>query len=157
AAEPATASPLPATASAAPPTAQPSPAPARTTRLVNPDDVAFDANGNMYISECNGAPAVLKFDTLGQVTPYAGIHIGGFSGDGGPATDAELSCTEGIAFDRDGNLFVADLWNNRIRKIDRDGLITTVAGTDPITGTPPASAGDGGPAMQAQLQLPTDV
>jgi sugar lactone lactonase YvrE len=120
--------------------------------------VAFDANGNMYVSECSDpVPQVLKFDTLGQVTTFAGIHTGGFSGDGGPAPLALIACAEGIAFDHNGNLFIADLFNNRIRKVDRSGIINTVVGADATVGTPGDFFGDGGPATKAHLQLPTDI
>jgi DNA-binding beta-propeller fold protein YncE len=79
----------------------------------------------------------------------AGTGTCGFSGDGGPAKSAELNDPNGIVFDADGNLYFADATNHRIRRIDKSGIITTVAGTG-IAGY----LGDGGPATKAQLTYP---
>jgi sugar lactone lactonase YvrE len=93
------------------------------------------------------------FAGSGQViTTVAGNGTHGFWGDGGAATAAELFAPKGIAFDNSGNLYIADFWNNRIRKVDTSGIITTIAGTG--TGW---YNGDGGPAIHAQLYLPIDL
>jgi sugar lactone lactonase YvrE len=88
----------------------------------------------------------------GLITTFAGNGTEGYAGDGGPAVSAQLSHYTKIAFDSSGNLYIADQINQRIRKVTRDGQITTVAGN----GTPGFS-GDGGPAVSAQLNGPTDV
>ena len=75
--------------------------------------------------------------------------MGGFSGDGGPAVSAQLNGPRGLALDSGGNLFIADFNNNRIRKLDTSGNLTTVAGTGVA-----ASTGDAGPALGATLNNP---
>ena len=92
---------------------------------------------------------VFKLDRSGVITRVAGISAPGYSGDGGPAIDAQLSRPGGLALDGAGNLFIADIDNHRIRKVSADGIITTVAGNGV-----PGFSGDGGPAIDAQLYLP---
>jgi hypothetical protein len=82
----------------------------------------------------------------------AGTGTCGFSGDGGPAVTAQLDDPNGIAFDAAGNLYFADSNNQRIRRIDRNGIITSVAGTG-IAGF----SGDGGPGTKAQLNFPFGI
>ena len=113
-------------------------------RLSAADSVALDAAGNLYTS---GAAGIVRIDGSGTHTTIAG-GIPGFSGDGGPAKNAAVKSPAGIAADALGNLYFADTGNNRIRKIDKAGTITTVAGT----GTAGFS-GDGGPATQARIHL----
>jgi uncharacterized protein (TIGR03437 family) len=113
-------------------------------RLNAADSVAVDAAGNIYSS---GANNIVKIDSSGNYTTIAGGVLG-YSGDGGPAKSAALKSPSGIALDAAGNLYFADAGNNRIRKIDKAGVITTVAGT----GTAGFS-GDGGLATQAQIHL----
>jgi len=108
------------------------------------NSVAVDAAGNIYSS---GANNIVKIDTAGNLTTIAGGVLG-FSGDGGPAKSAALKAPFGIVADAAGNLYFADTGNNRIRKIDKNGTITTVAGL----GTAGFS-GDGGPAVRAQIHL----
>jgi sugar lactone lactonase YvrE len=100
------------------------------------------------------------------VTTVVGNGTPGFSGDGGPATLAQLHYPNGIGFGPDGAMYIADTENHVIRKVDTDGIISTVAGTpcgpdiDETTGTPmahPGFAGDGGPALDALLNAPQDV
>ncbi len=82
----------------------------------------------------------------------AGTWNGGFGGDGGPATNASLFAPHDLAFDAEGNLFIADTYNHRIRRIDARGLITTVAGNGKA-----AYTGDIGPATQASLNNPQGI
>ena len=126
--------------------------PATQAKLRGPSDVAIDAAGNLYIAD--GANyCIRKVNTNGIITTVAGIGTrAGYSGDGGPATQALLSVPRGIAVDAQGNLYIADSDNHRIRKVDTNGIITTVAGN----GTA-GFGGDGGPASQARLGGPRDV
>jgi hypothetical protein len=95
---------------------------------------------------------VRKVDASGVITTVAGNGTAGFSGDGGPATAAMLDTLNGIAVDGWGNLYIADQQNNRVRKVNTSGIITTVAGNGTM-----AFAGDGGPATAASLSLPSNV
>jgi RHS repeat-associated protein len=102
------------------------------TRVVSRDTIAYpamlssDDYGNLYI---NGTYSffIQKLDSQGVVTRVAGSDYQGFSGDGGDATQAQLYRPHGIVIDNDGNLFIADTYNHRIRKVDNQGIITTVA------------------------------
>lgn len=119
-------------------------APSPGSKLSAADSVALDAAGNIYTA---GADGIIKVDSSGNQTLIAGGVLG-FSGDGGPAKSAALKSPTGIVIDASGNLYFADGGNNRIRKIDKSGIITTFAGV----GTSGYS-GDGGPATQAQIHL----
>jgi sugar lactone lactonase YvrE len=100
-----------------------------------------------------GNVAGLPAPPPGELAAVAGTGLFGFSGDGGPATQAQLAGATGIAWDSAGNLFVADTQNGRVRRVSAStGVITTVAGTGE-----PASSGDGGPALLAGLATPIDV
>lgn len=103
-----------------------------------------------------GSRAVTGSGGAGTITSVAGATVDsrqyGVSGDGGPASSAQLYHPRAIAFDGSGNAYIADTLNQRIRKIDTDGTITTVAGTG-VAGY----GGDGGPAGQAQLHDPRAV
>ena len=128
---------------------------ANTWTLTQPPDAIRDAAGNTYISDpvvC----VVYKVDTAGTLSVYAGNGVFGVGGDGGPATSAGLNFPEGLALDANGNLFIADNMNNRIRRVDvNTHIITTVAGSeDPFVG---AYSGDGGLATLARLNLPYAV
>ena len=125
--------------------------PASNAELNYPIDVAVDASGNLYIADQYNN-RIRKVGTNGVITTVAGNGTQGYSGDGGPATSAELNQPEGVALDASGNLFIADFGNSRIRKVGTAGMITTVAGN----GTPSYS-GDGGPATSAELQYPSAV
>jgi sugar lactone lactonase YvrE len=129
--------------------------------IQSPFAVAVDGAGNVYLSGvcyfagCDdgfGFPLIRKIDGNGIITTFAGGIIAGFGGDGGPAALAYLDGPMGFAADRSGNLFIADTFNNRIRKVDTNGTITTVAGN----GTP-GYGGDDGPATAASLNEPTAV
>jgi sugar lactone lactonase YvrE len=121
--------------------------PAHEAELSVPIDIAFDPEGNMYIAERFGY-RILKVDEAGILTVAAGGDVG-FSGDGGLAADAELSGASAVAVDPRGNLYIADVYNGRIRMVDRNGIITTVAGTGKDD-----FSGDGGPATEARLDYP---
>jgi sugar lactone lactonase YvrE len=112
--------------------------------------LTFDGAGNLYISD-RGCHVVRKVDTNGIITTVAG-STQGFSGDGGPATSAQLSSPRGLATDSSGNLYISDTYNNRIRMVDSSGNITTVAGTGAA-----GYSGDDGAAIAAQLDYPLDV
>src|SRR5947209_5691882 len=110
--------------------------------------VAVDAGGNVFLSLPQSA-AVMRLDaTTGILTRVAGNASNGFSGDNGPAVNAQLYAPYGLALDPAGNLYIADSGNHRIRKVS-DGIITTVAGSGV-----PGAAGDGGPASRAELSDP---
>jgi uncharacterized protein (TIGR03437 family) len=110
--------------------------------------VAVDAAGNVFLSLPQYA-AVMRLDaTTGILTRIAGNASNGFSGDNGPAVDAQLCAPNGLALDPAGNLYIADTGNYRIRKVS-NGTITTVAGNG-VSG----AAGDGGPATSAELPYP---
>lgn len=123
-----------------------------------PSSIAFDASGNMYISDFYNN-RVRKVSTSGIITTVAGngfisyypLHTGGYSGDGGPATSAELNHPTSVAVDGSGNLYIADQGNGRIRKVSTAGIITTFAGTG--TG---GALGDGGSATSANIS-PTAI
>lgn len=124
-----------------------------------PNDLAIDAVGNIYVSEDHN---IRKISTSGIITTYAGDTAwlgGGYGGDGGPATAALLNSPRGIAIDAVGNLYIADWYNQRIRKVDAAGIITTIAGTGFGAGTSSHGgfSGDGGPATAANLSRPSDI
>jgi len=133
----------------------PEAATAASAYLPEPFAAVRDANGNTYISVPT-LNEVFKVDTSGNLTIYAGTGIEGFSGDGGAATQAQLAFPEGLAIDKNGNLFIADMYNERIRRVDATThVITTVAGSeDPYFGS---YAGDGGAATDARLNGPEAV
>jgi sugar lactone lactonase YvrE len=123
--------------------------PATSAQLYNPSGVVLDSVGNLYIADI-GNNRVRKV-TNGVITTVAGTGTPGFSGDNGPATSAQLNSPSGIAVDSLGNLYIADIYNNRIRKVS-NGVITTIAGTG-VQGF----GGDNGPATSAQLNTPKGV
>lgn len=125
--------------------------------LCVPQQIAVDANGNVLVPD--GYCRVRKVESSGAVVSIAGDQrpsryfnfTCGFSGDGGPATLAAMTTPFGVAIDMLGNLYIADTYNDRIRKVDAGGTITTIAG-----GTRGYS-GDGGPAADATLNLPHGI
>jgi sugar lactone lactonase YvrE len=126
--------------------------------------VALDLKrGDMYIADYSNQ-RVRRVDRDGVITTVAGDGIGGFVGDGGPATSAQLSRPTDVAVAPDGSLYIADYGNNRIRRVDTHGIITTVAGTgkdggynDPVDPAGLTFAGDGVPATQAMLRSPNSI
>ena len=124
---------------------------AKETSLWTPGRIFIDKNGNLYVSEWH-AQRVRRISPDGIITTVAGNGRSGYEGDGGPATEASLQSPNGIFVDNNGVLYIADLGNSCVRRVDPDGTITTVAGT----GTADWS-GDGGPATDAQLDRPSGV
>ncbi len=125
--------------------------PATAVRLYFPRGVAADDAGNVYIADTRNN-LIRRVGADGNIFTVAGTEAYGFSGDGGPATAARLWLPRGVAADGAGNVYIADWGNNRVRRVDADGNISTLAGT----GTR-GSGGDGGPATAAQLSSPYDV
>ncbi len=126
---------------------------AAAAALNTPADVAFDPAGNLYFSESINARIRRVDAATGVVSTAAGNGRFGYSGDGGPATQASISLPKGITFDGTGNLFVADTGNGRIRRVDAvTGVISTVAGDGLFQ--PPV---DGVPATESSLFLPDGV
>jgi trimeric autotransporter adhesin len=117
-------------------------------KLNLPFEIAFDTKGNLYIADQQNF-RVRKVNTSGIITTVAGTGIFGFSGDNGQATNAELGGPSGIALDASDNLYISDINNHRIRKVDTLGVITTIAGTG-VAGY----SGDGGLATLAKLSNP---
>jgi len=113
-----------------------------------PLGVAVDGSGNLFFADANNN-RIRKVSTSGIISTVAGNGQGRFAGDGGSAFNASVNIPSDVAVDFAGNLFIADSGNNRVRKVDTSGTITTVAGT----GTDGFS-GDGGPAAQAMLNFP---
>jgi hypothetical protein len=119
---------------------------ATEAKLVEPFGIAFDRAGNMYLVELGGN-AVRKVSARGVLTTCAGTGERADGGDGGPATRARLNGPHGLVFGPKDLLYIADTWNNRVRKLDlRSGVITQFAGTG-VKGY----GGDGGPATAAQF------
>jgi sugar lactone lactonase YvrE len=125
--------------------------PAVDAYLNYPSDLVCDGKGNLYISDRSNN-RIRKVDSQGTITTIVGMGLPEFGGDFGPATGAFLKYPFGIDLDQKGNLYIADRGNNRIRKVDTQGIITTIAGD----GTHFFS-GDYGPATRASLAYPTDV
>ena len=96
-----------------------------------------------------GGDTVRKVNPDGTITTFAGTGEYGFSGDGGPATKARLYSPYAVAVDRDGNLYIGDGFNYRVRKVDKDGMITTFAGTGEWGFQPREGAGDQSDAQPA--------
>lgn len=118
--------------------------PAIIAHLNNPQGLTVDSGGNLYIAD-QGDNRVRKISG-GVITTVAGNGTLGFSGDGGPATNAQLSAPSGVVVDAAGALYISDTANHRIRKVS-DGIITTVAGGG-------QNLGDNGPATSARLSGP---
>jgi len=116
-----------------------------------PYALATDASGNVYICDVNNS-SVRKIDRGDTITTIAGNGTTGYSGDSGFATAAELNAVHGVAVDRKGNIYLADYGNNRIRKINDTGMISTIAGN----GTAGFS-GDSGMATAAEISSPIGI
>ncbi len=125
--------------------------PALLAPLHLPSDVAMGPKGGLYISDRSNN-RIRKVNQDGIITTVAGLGIAGFGGDFGRAVDALLKYPFGISLDRHGNLYIADRGNNRVRKVDANGIITTFAGDSMHS-----FGGDYGPATYSSLAYPTDV
>jgi trimeric autotransporter adhesin len=125
--------------------------PALDAQMNDPIGVAIDGDGNVLIADAL-YHRIRRVTPDGTITTIAGNGYPECAGDGGPATAASLQYPTGVTLDHDGNVFIADAANHRIRRIDQDGTITTVAGTFAA-----GFAGDGGPATEARLHKPTGV
>lgn len=118
-----------------------------------PGCLSLDKFGNLYIGEANGGLRIRKVTPTGIISTVAGTGYSGFSGDGGPATNAKFDNIHGVCIDNSGNIYIADLGNHRVRKVDiTSGIITTIVGTG-VAGF----SGDGGPATSAQINWPKDI
>jgi len=127
--------------------------PATSAEMNTPYEVALDASGNIYISDSNNYRVREVAVSTGIITTVAGTGIGSYSGDGGPATNANITQPMGLVLDAAGNIYFVDWGNARVRKVTastRD--ITTVAGNGSE-----GYSGDGGPATAAQLYDPYGV
>ena len=126
--------------------------PAAQALLNNPFDLAFDAGGNLFFADTYNH-CIRRVDARTQViTTVAGTGEAGFSGDGGPATQALLNQPYGVVVDRGGTIYFADRLNRRVRRVDASGIVTTLAGD----GSGKFS-GDGGPAAAAGLAEPNGL
>jgi sugar lactone lactonase YvrE len=122
--------------------------PATQAVLESPRGITFDAQGNLYIAD-RDHDAIRKVDTNGIMTTVAGTGQRGYSGDGGPATKAKLNRPDGVVFDSAGNMYIDDENNSRVRKVDTNGIITTIGGTGEV-----GCSGNGGPATAGMMANP---
>ena len=126
--------------------------PATQAKLASPIAVTCNDDGDLYIADHRNS-RIRKVDAAtGIITTVAGNGNQGFSGDGGPVTQAAISLPRDVALDADGTLYIADGANNRIRKVVPDGTITTVAGNGRAE-----FSGDGGPAHKGSLSMPYSI
>ncbi|MCD9025805.1 S-layer homology domain-containing protein [Cohnella silvisoli] len=126
---------------------------ATAAELDGPIAVALDSSENLYIADLHNS-TIRKVDKLsGEISTIAGTGASWYSGDGGPATDAQLNYPRGVVVDGSGNVYIVDRDNERIRKVDAaSGTISTIAGTG-VAGY----SGDGGHATEAQLNQPRGI
>jgi sugar lactone lactonase YvrE len=122
--------------------------PATLAQLTFPFGLTYDAAGNLYLSDLS-AQVIRVVNTSGIINAVAGTGVAGYSGDGGPATAAQLFNPSGVAVDSRGNVYIADRANHRVRKVDATGTITTFAGDGQV-----GCVGDGGPAASANIGNP---
>ena len=131
---------------------------AATSATLNaPTGVTVDGMGNIYFAD-SGNNRIRKINSSGVISTLAGTGTQGFSGDGGPATSAKIGLSiasphQGLATDSSGNLYFADVANNRVRRVDKQGIITTLAGNGLVT----FNLGDGGLSTNASLGAPLGV
>ena len=125
--------------------------PAVQAELNEPYDVALDSQENIYIAD-NANHRIRMVGKDGVIHTFAGTGVAGYRGDGGPAKQAQLHGLFNIAVDSQDRIYIPDAHNHAIRRVDHDGIITTIAGTGR-----PGFAGDGGPATSAQVDGPQDI
>lgn len=125
--------------------------PATDALMQYPIDVAIDAGGNLYVAERDNH-VVRRVDANGTITTFAGTGSPGYGGDGGPATEAQFDEPVGVVVDGDGNVFILDRKNYRVRRVDADGVVTTVAGSGLES-----HGGDGGAATSAGFRFTRDI
>jgi DNA-binding beta-propeller fold protein YncE len=125
--------------------------PAVAAQLEDPKAVWVAPSGDVYIAD-SGNERIRRVDRSGTISTIAGTGVPGYSGDGAAAVSAQFDGPRGVAGDSSGNLYVADDNNNRVRRIDPSGVVTTLAGTGAA-----GFSGDGGPARSAQLNHPRGV
>jgi sugar lactone lactonase YvrE len=127
--------------------------PATSAELNFPDGIAIDSNGNIYVGDASNNRVREISTSSGDITTVAGVGVAGYSGDDGPATAAELNFPSRPFVDANGNIYIADYYNNRVREVaSGTGIITTVAGTG-VAGY----SGDGSAATNAELNAPISV
>ncbi len=125
--------------------------PAIDAKINSSNHLVVDAKGNLFIAD-TGNHRVRRVSTDGIITTVAGTGELGFSGDGGPAVEAQLAFPSAIAIDSEGDLYIADFSNHRIRKLSTNGIITSIAGTGES-----GYNGDGKPALESQIGEPCGV
>jgi uncharacterized protein (TIGR03437 family) len=124
---------------------------ATKARLRYPTGLTLDSAGNLYIADSNNH-RIRKISTDGTISTVAGSGVYGFSGDGGPATEATLEYPDGVYVDEAGNMYIVDTLNSRVRMVGADGIIQTIAGNGRY-----GNKGDGGLATSAQLRFPSAI
>ncbi len=125
--------------------------PAMSAKLNGPGALTTDDFGNLYIADSLNQ-RIRKVNASGTMTTLAGSGASGFSGDGGQATNASLTSPSGVAADRNGNVYLSDTSNHRVRRVAPNGVITTIFGTGQGTST-----GDNGPATAATVVRPSGL
>jgi hypothetical protein len=125
--------------------------PATSAVLHEPQSTFVDAAGNLYVADRHDA-RVRKVTPDGTIATVAGNGAAGSTGDGGPATDASIGRPDGVTVDASGSLYIVESDADQVRKVAPDGTISTVAGNGAA-----GFSGDGGPAVDARLDHPTDV
>jgi sugar lactone lactonase YvrE len=125
--------------------------PATTAALYNPCGIVADTNGNIYIADQQNN-VIRRVNKAGTISTFAGNHLNGYSGDGGPATAARLNTPGGLTIDGEGCIYLADQGNNRIRKINQAGTISTLAGNGSYS-----YSGNNGPAAAGSFKYPSAV
>src|SRR5262245_47931157 len=141
---------------------------ANAQQVTNPRGIAIDSDGNIYVADAVfvnrlGAPVPLRYGRIRKIARDGSVATIAGAGsnpdkDDIPALEAELGSCSGLTIDAAGNLYIAEVERNRVRRIGRDGMIRTVAGNGELGfGPPPEDVGDGGPATKASLRGPTDV
>lgn len=124
---------------------------ATSAHLDSPQGIALDAAGNLYIADSSNH-CIRKVSTDGVISTVAGNGAAGYSGDGGAAASASLYRPLGVAVDAQGQIFIADTLNNRIRVVAADGTISTIAGTGAY-----GDSGDGDEALKASFRFPSGI